>query len=189
MKNLNKNDSLLINEIKEGNEEAFKILMLKYQMRIYSTLYSYTKSKETAEDLTQQTFIKVWKKIDMFKGESSFYTWLYRVAINLAKNHYASSAFKKERLNISSEDKNYEFLSNNNIEEEHQLKESLNNINIFISSMPEEIRTCFILREKEGKSYDEIAKILNIPIGTVRSRIYRAREMILDRIKHNGEIV
>ena len=91
-------DSYLIEKVKERDQDAFKMLMIKYQPRIYSALYGYVKSKEDAEDLTQQVFIRTWNKIDSFRGESAFFTWLYRVAINIAKNHVTSASFKKQKL-------------------------------------------------------------------------------------------
>ena len=90
-------DSYLIEKVKERDQDAFKMLMIKYQPRIYSALYGYVKSKEDAEDLTQQVFIRTWNKIDSFRGESAFFTWLYRVAINIAKNHVTSASFKKTK--------------------------------------------------------------------------------------------
>ena len=101
---MNKNhteDSLLIDKARQGNKEALNILMTKHYPRVYASLYAYTKSKEDAEDLAQATFIKAWKALESFRGDSAFFTWLYRIAINLAKNHFQSSAFKKQKMNIS----------------------------------------------------------------------------------------
>ena len=102
--NSNSDDFLLIKKAQNGHEGAFNFLMTKYYPRVYASLYSYTKSREDSEDLTQQTFVKVWQQIKTFRGDSAFFTWVYRIAINLAKNHFASSSSKKDKLNISSSD-------------------------------------------------------------------------------------
>lgn len=179
----NNEDSYLIEKVKERNQDAFKLLMIKYQPRIYSALYGYVKSKEDAEDLTQQVFIRVWNKIDSFRGDSAFFTWLYRVAINIAKNHVTSAGYKKQKLNISDEIANFEYPHFDSPELSIEGSETSKIIKDFISSLPEILKTAFILREYDGKSYEEIAEIIDCPVGTVRSRIFRAREAILDFIK------
>ena len=169
MKNIsNNNDSELVEKAKKGNEMAFNFLMNKYYARVYASLLSFTKSHQDSEDLTQQTFLKVWQQLKTFRGDSAFFTWVYRIAINLAKNYVSSSGYKKQKLNIS-------------------VDQSLKNIKFFIDSMPESLRTAFTMREQEGLSYDEISKITETPIGTVRSRIFRARESILEYI--NTELI
>ena len=97
-------DFQLIQKAKNGNHGAFKILMNKYYPRVYASLFSFTKSREDSEDLAQQTFFKVWQQLDSFRGDSAFFTWIYRIAINLAKNYFSSSGFKKQKVNISVED-------------------------------------------------------------------------------------
>jgi len=180
--NSNNDDSLLIEKAKNGNEGAFNFLMTKYYPRVYASLYSFTKSKEDSEDLTQKTFIKVWEQFKTFRGDSAFFTWVYRIAINLAKNHFVSSSFKKEKLNISSDDYELELPSFSNPETELMHDQSLSSIRLYVDKLPETLKTAFTLRESEGKSYEEISEITNTPIGTVRSRIFRARESILDFI-------
>ena len=187
MKNNHTEDSKLIDEAKAGNKEALNFLMTKYYPRVYSSLYAYTKSKEDSEDLAQATFIKAWKALESFRGDSAFFTWLYRIAINLAKNHFQSSAYKKQKLNISEDDRLYEAEDPLNIEDELLQQDALKMINKFIQTLPESLRTSFVLREVEGKSYEDISKITETPIGTVRSRIFRARETISNFI--NGEIL
>ena len=110
-KSSNNNDSELIEKVKNGNEGAFNFLMNKYYPRVYASLFSFTKSKEDSEDLTQQTFLKVWQQISTFRGDSAFFTWVYRIAINLAKNYVASSSYKKQRMNTSIEDGEIEIRS------------------------------------------------------------------------------
>ena len=150
-------------------------------------MLSFTKSHQDSEDLTQQTFLKVWQQLKTFRGDSAFFTWVYRIAINLAKNYVSSSGYKKQKLNISVEDSEIEINSFKDIELELIHDQSLKNIKFFIDSMPESLRTAFTMREQEGLSYDEISKITETPIGTVRSRIFRARESILEYI--NTELI
>ena len=179
-KNSDDIDSVLIEKAKNGNKGAFNILVNKYYPRVYATLFSFTKSKEDSEDLSQQTFIKVWQQISSFRGDSAFFTWVYRIAINLAKNFVASSGFKKQKINTSIENAEIDVSSFEDIESAAIHEESLNEIKNFINTMPESLKTAFTLREVEGKSYEDISVITNTPIGTVRSRIFRARESIID---------
>ena len=181
---MNKNsddiDSVLIEKAKNGNKGAFNILVNKYYPRVYATLFSFTKSKEDSEDLSQQTFIKVWQQLSSFRGDSAFFTWVYRIAINLAKNFVASSGFKKQKINTSIEKAEIDVSSFEDIESAVIHEESLNEIKNFINTMPESLKTAFTLREVEGKSYEDISVITDTPIGTVRSRIFRARESIIE---------
>jgi len=173
-------DSVLIEKAKNGNKGAFNILVNKYYPRVYATLFSFTKSKEDSEDLSQQTFIKVWQQLSSFRGDSAFFTWVYRIAINLAKNFVASSGFKKQKINTSIEKAEIDVSSFEDIESAAIHEESLNEIKNFINTMPESLKTAFTLREVDGKSYEDISVITDTPIGTVRSRIFRARESIID---------
>ena len=186
-KNSNNNDSELVEKVKKGNKMAFNFLMNKYYSRVYASLFSFTKSHEDSEDLTQMTFLKVWQQITTFRGDSAFFTWVYRIAINLAKNYVSSANFKKQKINTSIEDADIEIKSFDNTELSLIHEQSLNEIRHFIDSLPESLRTAFTLREHDGLSYEEIGEITNTPIGTVRSRIFRARESILDFI--NKEII
>ena len=179
-KNSDDIDSVLIEKAKNGNEGAFSILVNKYHPRVYASLFSFTKSKEDSEDLSQQTFIKVWQQLSSFRGDSAFFTWVYRIAINLAKNFVASSGFKKQKINTSIEKAEIDVSSFEDIESAVIHEESLNEIKNFINTMPESLKTAFTLREVEGKSYEDISVITDTPIGTVRSRIFRARESIID---------
>lgn len=182
-KNSNDSDSLLIQKAKEGNEGAFNFLMNKYYPRVYASLFSFTKSKEDSEDLAQQTFVKVWQQINSFRGESAFFTWIYRIAINLAKNYVASSGYKKQRANTSMDMLEIDISSKENIESMLIHDQAIEEVKNFINTLPESLKTAYTLREVEGKSYDEISIITETPIGTVRSRIFRARETIVEYIK------
>ena len=186
-KNSSNNDSELIERVKKGNKMAFNFLMNKYYSRVYASLFSFTKSHEDSEDLTQMTFLKVWQQITTFRGDSAFFTWVYRIAINLAKNYVSSANFKKQKINTSIEDAEIEIKSFDNTELSLIHEQSLHEIRYFIDSLPESLRTAFTLREHDGLSYEEIGEITNTPIGTVRSRIFRARESILEFI--NKEII
>ena len=185
--NVQNEDDLLIQKVKNGDEGAFKFLMTKYYPRVYASLFAYTKSREDSEDLTQLTFIKVWQKIDSFRGDSAFFTWIYRIAINLAKNHFVSSSFKKDKVNISSDDLEFDIPSYDNPESSLMHKESLQKIQSYVKTLPESLKTAFTLREVDGKSYEEISVITDTPIGTVRSRIFRARESIINFINGGDE--
>ena len=176
-------DSELIKKAKKGNNGAFNILMNKYYPRVYASIFSFIKSKEDSEDLSQQTFIKAWQQLHTFRGDSAFFTWVYRIAINLAKNFVTSSGFKKQKINTSIEDAEIDISSFDDIESAAIHNESLKEISFFIDSLPESLKTAFVLRESEGKSYEDIAAITETPIGTVRSRIFRARESIVDFIE------
>ena len=184
MKNSSKDiDSLLIEKVKNGNEKAFKILMTKYYPRVYLALFSFTKSKEDSEDLVQQTFMKVWDQINSFRGDSTFFTWVYRIAINLAKNFVASANYRKQSLNSSIDEFEMDFSSFNDVESLLIHDESLKKISNYVDTLPESLKTSFILREESGKTYEEISEMTDTPIGTVRSRIFRARELVIDFIK------
>ena len=182
-KNSNDSDSLLVEKVKEGNEGAFNFLMNKYYPRVYASLFSFTKAKEDSEDLAQQTFVKVWQQIQSFRGDSAFFTWVYRIAINLAKNYVASSGYKKQKVNSSIDQLEIDISSNENIESMLIHSQSIEDIRDFINTMPEALKTAFTLRESGGKSYEEISIITETPIGTVRSRIFRARESIVEYMR------
>ncbi|MDA7701717.1 sigma-70 family RNA polymerase sigma factor [Gammaproteobacteria bacterium] len=185
-KNNPEEDSLLIQRAQKGDTGAFNFLMTKYYPRVYASLFTFTKSKEDSEDLSQQTFIKVWKKINSFRGDSAFFTWVYRIAINLAKNHVVSSNYKKDKVNISADAIEMDFASHANPETDLMHSQSLNNVRSFINGLPESLRTAFTLRESDGLSYEEISLITDTPIGTVRSRIFRARESLLEFISQES---
>ena len=173
-------DLLLIKRSKEGDLRAFDLLIIKYQAKIIALAKRWVVDIHIAEDVAQETFIKAFKSLHSFREDSAFYTWLYRIGTNTAKNYVISKNRKKE--NTESELKNEEeYASIEPITEEtpedillaNSLKEVINKA---LTDLPEEIRTAISLREFEGLSYDEIAKVLSCPVGTVRSRIFRGRE-------------
>ena len=176
-------DAQLIDEVGKGNQAAFDILYSKYNNKLYASLLAFTKSQELAEDLTQKTFIRVWKKIETFRGDSSLFTWIYRIAINLAKNEFSSKQAKNQGITDNIDD-TYDLESSVSSPESHAIEtESMQAVMDFIASLPSDLREAISLREFDGKSYEEIAQITGSPIGTVRSRIFRAREEILNFMK------
>ena len=176
-------DAQLIDEVGKGNQAAFDILFSKYNNKLYASLLAFTKSQDLAEDLTQKTFIRVWKKIETFRGDSSLFTWIYRIAINLAKNEFSSKQAKNQGITDSIDD-TYDLESSVSSPESHAIEaESMQAVMDFIASLPTDLREAISLREFDGKSYEEIAQITGSPIGTVRSRIFRAREEILNFMK------
>ena len=176
-------DAQLIDEVGKGNQAAFDILFSKYNNKLYASLLAFTKSQDLAEDLTQKTFIRVWKKIETFRGDSSLFTWIYRIAINLAKNEFSSKQAKNQGITDNIDD-TYDLESSVSSPESHAIEaESMQAVMDFIASLPSDLREAISLREFDGKSYEEIAQITRSPIGTVRSRIFRAREEILNFMK------
>ena len=176
-------DAQLIDEVEKGNQAAFDILFSKYNNKLYASLLAFTKSQDLAEDLTQKTFIRVWKKIETFRGDSSLFTWIYRIAINLAKNEFSSKQAKNQGITDNIDD-TYDLESSVSSPESHAIEaESMQAVMDFIASLPSDLREAISLREFDGKSYEEIAQITGSPIGTVRSRIFRAREEILNFMK------
>ena len=173
-------EEMLVNDIKAGNALAFEAMVIKYQPKLLSSLIAYTKSHEQAEELCQKTFIRVWQKIDTFRGDSALFTWIYRIGINLAKNDFASSYAKSKKKTDPLDVSEHDVSSHISPEVELIGKEAEQTIFNFIETLEMDIKTAFTLRELEGRSYEEIASIMKCPIGTVRSRIFRARQLIVE---------
>jgi RNA polymerase sigma-70 factor (ECF subfamily) len=173
-------DEMLVNDIKAGNALAFEAMVIKYQPKLLSSLIAYTKSHDQAEELCQKTFIRVWQKIDTFRGDSALFTWIYRIGINLAKNDFASSYAKSKKKTDPLDVSEHDVSSHISPEVELIGKEAEQTIFNFIETLEIDIKTAFTLREFEGRSYEEIARIMKCPIGTVRSRIFRARQLIVE---------
>ena len=181
-------DIALVHRAQKGDYRAFDLLILKYQARVITLANKFVNDKQIAEDIAQESFIKVYKSIGSFRGESAFFTWLYRVAVNTAKNYLSSKKRKKEMLvsDITDSDTT-DPLSALTTESPEDILAANNLREIILKSfsdLPEEIRTALSLREFEGLSYEEIGKILDCPVGTVRSRIFRGREQIQEAIDH-----
>ena len=181
-------DHELVERVKRGEREAFDLLVLKYQHRIANLVARYIQDPSEVLDVAQEAFIKAYRAISRFRGDSAFYTWLYRIAINTAKNHLASQARRPQESGIDLAD--VEQLAGNPELKEHATPERLilteeiqRTVIDAIEALPEDIKVAISLRELEGLSYEDIARVMECPIGTVRSRIFRAREAINARLK------
>ncbi len=176
-------DQLLVGRVQAGDKKAFDLLVLKYQHRIMAVVSRFIRDHAEVQDVAQEAFIKAYRALPNFRGESAFYTWLYRIAINTAKNNLVSRGRRPPSSDIDIEDA--EFLSDSDnmrdIEtpENQLMRDQLESVvNKAINDLPPDLRTAITLRELDGLSYEEIAEVMGCPIGTVRSRIFRAREAI-----------
>jgi len=183
-------DQQLVEQVQRGDKRAFDLLVIKYQRRLARLLSRFIRDPAEVEDITQETFIKAYRALPSFRGDSAFYTWLYRIGVNTAKNFLVSQGRKlpatvngfgtEEAENFEGADQLWEV---NTPESELMGKQVAQTVNQALEALPEELRTAIILREIEGLSYEEIADIMNCPIGTVRSRIFRAREAVADKLR------
>ena len=182
------NDINIINLVKKGDSRAFDILVVKYQDRLVYSVYKFCKDLELSQDITQEAFVKAFRNIDKFRGESSFYTWIYRIAINTAKNYFSNKSRGAETYNEDILDSALSDLSLNSDNPETLLaaEEMKDAVNQAFQNLPDEIRSTLSLREYDGLSYEEIAKVQNCPIGTVRSRIFKGRELINETFSKLG---
>ncbi|MBL1140901.1 MAG: RNA polymerase sigma factor RpoE [Proteobacteria bacterium] len=181
-------DKQLIDRVKNGEKAAYDLLVLKYQQRIVNLVSRFVRNQSDALDVTQEAFIKAYRALPNFRGESAFYTWLYRIAVNTAKNHLAVQSRRPSG-------NNYDVSEIEQIEGADALKEQATPESLIlkdelqatvlkaIEDLPEDLKTAIMLREIEGLSYEEIAGVMECPIGTVRSRIFRAREAIESEMK------
>jgi len=176
-------DQQLVVRVQKGDKAAFDLLVRKYQHRIAKLVSRYVHDRTEVEDVTQEAFIKAYRAIKGFRGESAFYTWLYRIAINTAKNYLVSLGRRPPSTDIESEEAEASEagtgLRDATTPERHLLADEIGRtVERVLAAMPEDLRTAITLREIEGLSYEEIAEVMDCPIGTVRSRIFRAREAI-----------
>jgi RNA polymerase sigma-70 factor (ECF subfamily) len=181
-------DKELVRRVQKGDRHAFDLLFSRYQHKILNLVSRYLRDREDVEDVAQEAFIKAFRALPRFRGESAFYTWLYRIAINTAKNHLVARSRRPPGVDVDVEDA--EFMDGADM-----LKESENpeaalardelaaEINLAISQLPDDLRSAVTLREFDGLTYEQIAEIMDCPVGTVRSRIFRAREAIDTRIE------
>jgi RNA polymerase sigma-70 factor (ECF subfamily) len=181
-------DQALVEQVQRGEKQAFDVLVLKYQNKIIQLVNRYVHDSDEARDVAQEAFIKAYRAIGRFRGDSAFYTWLYRIAINTAKNYLVASGRRPPRSDIDAQDaEQYEGatgLKEYATPERLLLKDEIQEaIAAAIDDLPEDLRTAITLRELEGLSYEEIAQTMDCPIGTVRSRIFRARDAIDTRLK------
>jgi len=182
-------DTELVARVQHGDKSAFDLLVLKYQHRIVKLVGRYVREPADALDVTQDAFLKAYRALPNFRGESAFYTWLYRIAINTAKNHLVAAARRPSDVDLGSNEDGEQFeiedmQSTLETPERLLLTEEIRQTVIdAIGKLPDDLRTAIMLREVDGMSYEEIATVMDCPIGTVRSRIFRAREAVDLRLK------
>lgn len=181
-------DQDLVRRVQQGDKSAFDLLVIKYQHRIVHLVNRYVKDPSEAQDVAQDTFIKAYRALGDFRGDSAFYTWLYRIAINTAKNYLLSRSRRHIDYEIDIQDaeqvENTGHLKDMDTPDNLLMNEQIVKvIKTAIEKLPEEMRIAITLREFEGMSYEEIAEAMDCPIGTVRSRIFRAREAIDEKLK------
>lgn len=176
-------DLELVQRVQAGDTKSFDVLVLKYQHKVVNLIMRYVHDQDAAQDVAQEAFIKAYRGLKNFRGESAFYTWLYRIAINTAKNHLVSQGRRAPTTDIDADEaEQYDgesALKEYGTPEHELLKDEIQSVvTDAIDSLPDDLRTAIVLRELEGMSYEEIAEAMDCPIGTVRSRIFRAREAI-----------
>ena len=176
-------DAEVVNNAKTGEPRAFEVLGHKYQQRLFALISRYVRDQDEVQDVAQEAFIKAWRALPRFRGDSAFYTWLYRIAVNTAKNHLVSASRRPPGSDLdAAEAEQYagaEMLHEIGTPESLVLSEELEEvIHAAINELPQELKTAVTLREFEGLSYEDIAVVMECPVGTVRSRIFRAREAI-----------
>ena len=177
------NDYRLVQRVLKGDKKSFDLLVLKYQQRVTAVVGRYNLSNEEIKDITQETFIKAYRSIDKFRGDSKFYTWLYRIAINSTKNHLIAKSRRPPDVDIDVSEVTSFLQSSTGPEGEFEGERLGQIVQTAISKLPQELKVAMIMREYEGMSYEDISSIMECPIGTVRSRIFRAREAIEREIK------
>jgi RNA polymerase sigma-70 factor (ECF subfamily) len=182
-------DQQLVERVQRGDKGAFDLLVSKYQRKIFRLLSRLIRDQAEVEDVAQEAFIKAYRALPNFRGDSAFYTWLYRIAINTAKNHLVSQGRRAPTTTEADIEEaetfdDGEHLRDLNTPDSMLLTKQVGEaVNRAIDQLPEDLRTAIVLREIEGLSYEEIAESMNCPIGTVRSRIFRAREAIAQELK------
>lgn len=185
-------DTALVNRIKGGDIKAFEMLVVKYQRRIERLIGRMVRDVDLVPDIAQETFIRAYRAIPQFRGESAFYTWLYRIAVNTAKKtlmEFKRDPTVSESALVSREDDDETSRVENELSDGETPEAVLASkqvaaaVNSAMQALSEELRQAITLREIEGLSYEEIAEMMNCPIGTVRSRIFRAREAIAERLR------
>lgn len=176
-------DQELVKRVQQGDKRAFDLLVLKYQHKIAAIISRFVKDSAEVHDVSQEAFIKAYRALGNFRGDSAFYTWIYRIAINTAKNYLVSKGRRPPSSDVDIDDAEFytgaDGLRDITTPESEAMRDELEDVvNRAIRDLPEDLRTAVTLREMEGMSYEEIAEVMDCPVGTVRSRIFRAREAI-----------
>ena len=180
-------DAQLVRRVQKGDKGAFDLLVLKYQHKIVNLVMRYVRDPDQALDITQEAFLKAYRALPRFRGDAAFYTWMYRIAVNTAKNYLAAQRRRPMDVELDLQDpEQYELhakLKETDTPEGVTLSIELHEtVERAIAALPEDLRTAIVLRELDGMSYEEIAETMECPIGTVRSRIFRARDAISKKI-------
>lgn len=182
-------DAELVARVQRGDKRAFDLLVLKYQRKIMRLLSRMVRDPSEVEDVAQEAFIKAYRALPQFRGDSAFYTWLYRIAINTARNWQVANARRPSTPNAIEAEDGETFSAIDNLtdistpESVLASRQIVATVNAAIHTLPEDLRTAIVLREIEGMSYEDIAQSMGCPIGTVRSRIFRAREAIAAQLR------
>lgn len=181
-------DQALVERVQAGDKRAFDLLVRKYQHKIVSVVTRYVSDWAEAQDVAQESFIRAYRAIGAFRGDSQFYTWMYKIAINTAKNYLVSQGRRPPIGDVAVEDavqlENATRLRDGATPERELMRQEIEQtVFATVEQLPEELRTAITLREVDGLSYEEIAEAMNCPIGTVRSRIFRAREAIDEKLR------
>ena len=181
-------DKLLVARVQKGDKRAFDLLVMKYQYKVHAIVSRYVNDFDEVNDVVQEAFIKAYRALAKFRGESAFYTWLYRIAVNTAKNYLVARNRRPPASDVDAEEAAFyegsEKLRDIDSPENLLYRDELEAVvDLAIKNLPEDLRTAVTLREFEGLSYEEIAEIMGCPVGTVRSRIFRAREAIDEKIR------
>lgn len=180
-------DQALVERVQNGDQQAYGLLVAKYQRKLLRLLSRLVRDPAEVEDIAQETFIKAYRALPSFRGDSAFYTWLYRIGVNTAKNWLISHG-RRSPAEVDHEDaesyEDAEMLRDINTPERMMMsKQIADTVNSAMDALPDELRTAIMLREIDGLSYEEIAQMMDCPIGTVRSRIFRAREAIAGKLR------
>ena len=184
----NELDGALVERVQNGDKRAFDLLVRKYQHKVIGLVSRYVKNYAECEDIAQEAFVRAWRAIGSFRGDSAFYTWLYKIAVNTAKNHLVAMGRRPPNDDIAADDAVFlagaERMQESATPERELMRQEIEQ-SVFstVQALPEELRTAITLREVDGLSYDEIAEAMGCPIGTVRSRIFRAREAIDEKLR------
>ncbi len=184
-------DRQLVERVRAGDANAFNFLVLRYQHRVAGLISRFVQNPQEIEDISQEAFIKAYRALSLFRGDSSFYTWLYQIAVNTAKNHLASRNRRLMLASVEIDEAEHGDMApalreTDDPESELAMEHLQAVIDAAIRELPEDLRTAFTLREFSGMSYEQITEVMDCPVGTVRSRIFRAREAIDRKIREAG---